>query len=66
MKRKPKTGKAMIAQSKKSRPKESDQERRERIRAIHHRDVELINAAADYLNKEALDVLGYQCLDPPR
>jgi len=28
--------------------------------AIHQRDVELINANADYLNQEAMDVLRYQ------
>ena len=28
--------------------------------AIHQRDVELINANGDYLNREAMDVLRYQ------
>lgn len=28
--------------------------------AIHQRDIELINAHADYLNREAMDVLRYQ------
>ena len=33
----------------------------EKIRqAIHARDIELINANADYLNREAMDVLRYQ------
>jgi metal-responsive CopG/Arc/MetJ family transcriptional regulator len=33
----------------------------EKVRqAIHQRDLELINANADYLNREALDVLRYQ------
>jgi metal-responsive CopG/Arc/MetJ family transcriptional regulator len=34
---------------------------KEKLRqAIHQRDVELINANADYLNREAMDVLRYQ------
>jgi len=34
---------------------------KEKIReAIHRRDVELINANAEYLNREAMDVLRYQ------
>jgi metal-responsive CopG/Arc/MetJ family transcriptional regulator len=34
---------------------------KEKIRqAIHQRDIELINANADYLNQEAMDVLRYQ------
>jgi len=34
---------------------------KEKIRqAIHQRDIELINANADYLNREAMDVLRYQ------
>ena len=34
---------------------------REKIRqAIHQRDIELINANADYLNQEAMDVLRYE------
>ena len=37
---------------------------RERTRKrIHARDLERINAAADRLNAEAEDVLGYQWLD---
>ncbi|HEX3662588.1 MAG TPA: hypothetical protein VHU89_14220 [Acidobacteriaceae bacterium] len=62
MKRTSKIGKAAIAQSKESRPNETGQEGRERVRAMHRRDVERINAAADYLNKEALDVLSDQWL----
>jgi hypothetical protein len=34
---------------------------KEKVRqAIHQRDLELINANADYLNREAMDVLRYQ------
>jgi len=34
---------------------------REKVRqALHQRDLELINANADYLNGEAMDVLRYQ------
>jgi metal-responsive CopG/Arc/MetJ family transcriptional regulator len=34
---------------------------KEKVRqAIHRRDAELINANADYLNREAMDVLRYQ------
>jgi metal-responsive CopG/Arc/MetJ family transcriptional regulator len=34
---------------------------KEKIRqAIHQRDIELINANAEYLNREAMDVLRYQ------
>ena len=34
---------------------------KEKLRqAIHLRDLELINANADYLNREAMDVLRYQ------
>jgi metal-responsive CopG/Arc/MetJ family transcriptional regulator len=34
---------------------------KEKVReAINRRDVELINASIDYLNREALDVLRYQ------
>jgi hypothetical protein len=34
---------------------------KEKVReAINRRDVELINANIDYLNREALDVLSYQ------
>jgi metal-responsive CopG/Arc/MetJ family transcriptional regulator len=37
---------------------------RERKRAaLHARDLERINRAADRLNREAADVLGYQALD---
>jgi metal-responsive CopG/Arc/MetJ family transcriptional regulator len=38
----------------------SDHLRNEAINAIHQRDLELINANADYLNREAMDVLSYQ------
>jgi metal-responsive CopG/Arc/MetJ family transcriptional regulator len=38
----------------------SDHLRDEERQAIHQRDVELINANADYLNREAIDVLRYQ------
>jgi metal-responsive CopG/Arc/MetJ family transcriptional regulator len=37
--------------------------RERRRRKIHARDLERINAAADWLNREAADVLGYQTLD---
>ncbi|HEX3987047.1 MAG TPA: hypothetical protein VHX13_10605 [Acidobacteriaceae bacterium] len=57
MKRKAKIGKAVAAQSKRRRPNETERKARKRARAIHGRDLKLINAAADYLNKEALDVL---------
>jgi metal-responsive CopG/Arc/MetJ family transcriptional regulator len=34
---------------------------KEKVRqSIHQRDIELINANADYLNSEAMDVLRYQ------
>jgi metal-responsive CopG/Arc/MetJ family transcriptional regulator len=34
---------------------------KEKVRqAMHRRDAELINANADYLNREAIDVLRYQ------
>jgi metal-responsive CopG/Arc/MetJ family transcriptional regulator len=34
---------------------------KEKVRqAIHQRDLELINANAEYLNREAMDVLRYQ------
>jgi len=38
----------------------SDHLRDEALNAIHQRDLELINANADYLNREAMDVLSYQ------
>jgi len=38
----------------------SDHLRNEALNAIHQRDLELINANADYLNREAMDVLSYQ------
>jgi metal-responsive CopG/Arc/MetJ family transcriptional regulator len=38
----------------------SDHLRDEALNAIHQRDLELINANADYLNREAMDVLRYQ------
>jgi Arc/MetJ-type ribon-helix-helix transcriptional regulator len=37
-----------------------DHLRDEALNAIHRRDLELINANADYLNREAMDVLRYQ------
>lgn len=37
--------------------------RRRAIAAANARDLRLINAAAEALNREALDVLGYQSLD---
>jgi metal-responsive CopG/Arc/MetJ family transcriptional regulator len=37
-----------------------DHLRDEAINAVHQRDLELINANADYLNREAMDVLRYQ------
>ncbi|MGA2098918.1 MAG: ribbon-helix-helix domain-containing protein [Candidatus Acidiferrum sp.] len=39
---------------------------RERAKAaLHARDLELINRAADQLNKEAENVLDYQAMDSP-